>query len=44
MAEEGRKTTLPRGFTESIKKHTEDNKAHRKQTFGRRCYFLKRGK
>ena len=30
MAEEGRKTILHRGFTESIKKHTEDNKAHRK--------------
>jgi len=31
MAEEGSKTTLTaQGFTESIKKHTEDNKAHRK--------------
>jgi len=30
MAEEGSKTTQHNGFTESIKKHTEDNKAHRK--------------
>jgi len=30
MPEEGSKTILHREFTESIKKHTEDNKAHRK--------------
>jgi len=30
MVEKGSKTILHRGFTESIKKHTEDNKAHRK--------------
>jgi len=40
MAEERSKTTLHRGFIESIKKHTEDNKAHRKQTFGRRWLFI----
>ena len=46
MAEERSKTTLHRGFIESIKKHTEDNKAHRKcrQHLEGDGYSLKRGK
>ena len=46
MAEKGSKTILHRGFTESIKKkHTEDNKAHRKQTHMEgNGHSLKRGK
>jgi len=45
MAEEGSKTTLHRGFTESIKKHTEDNEAHRKYRHSEGDgYSLKRGK
>jgi len=46
IAEKGSKTILHRGFTESIKKHTEDNyKAHRKQRhLERDGYSLKRGK
>ena len=45
MAEEGSKTTLHRGFTESIKKHTEDNEAHRKHRHSEGDgYSLKRGK
>jgi len=45
MAEEGSKATLHRGFTESIKKHTEDNKAHRKHRHSESDgYLLKRGK
>jgi len=45
MAEEGSKTILNRGFTESIKKHTEDNKAHRKHRHWEgNSYSLKRGK
>jgi len=40
MAEKESKTILHRGFTESIKKHTEDTKAHRKQTFRRRCLYI----
>jgi len=41
-----RKTILHRGFTESIKrKHTEDNKAHRKHRHSEGDgYSLKRGK
>jgi len=45
MAEEGSKTILYRGFTESIKTHTEDNKAHRKHRHSQDDgYSLKRGK
>jgi len=45
MAEERSKTTLHRGFIESIKKHTEDNKAHRKHRhLEGDGYSLKRGK
>ena len=45
MTEEGSKTTLHRGFTESIKKHTEDNEAHRKYRHSEGDgYSLKRGK
>jgi len=45
MAEEGSKTTLHRGFTESIKKHTEDSKAHRKHRHSEGDFYsLKRGK
>jgi len=45
MAEEGSKTILHRGFTESIKKHTKDNKAHRKHRHSEgNGYSLKRGK
>jgi len=46
MAEEGSKTILhSRGFTESIKKHTEDNEAHRKHRHSEGDgYSLKRGK
>jgi len=45
MAEEGSKTILHRGFTKSIKKHTEDNKAHRKYRHSEGdCYSLKKGK
>jgi len=45
MAEEGSKTILHRVFTESIKKHTEDNKAHRKYRHSEGDgYSLKRGK
>jgi len=44
MAEEGSKTILHR-FTESIKKHAEDNKAHRKHRHSEGDgYSLKRGK
>ena len=47
MAEKGSKTTLHRGFTESVrkKKHTKDNKAHRKHRHSEgNGYALKRGK
>ena len=45
MAEERSKTILHREFTESIKKHTEDNKAHRKHRHSEGGgYSLKRGK
>jgi len=46
MAEKGSKTILHRGFTESIRrKHTEDNKAHRKHRHSEGDgYALKRGK
>jgi len=47
MAEKGSKTILRRGFTESVrkKKHTEDNKAHRKHRHSEgNGYALKRGK
>jgi len=45
IAEEGNKTILHRGFTESIKKHAEDNKAHRKHRHSEGDgYSLKRGK
>jgi len=45
MAEKESKTILHRGFTESIKKHTEDTKAHRKHRHSEGdAYTLKRGK
>jgi len=45
MAEEGSKTILHREFTDSMKKHTEDNKAHRKhRNLEDDGYSLKRGK
>ena len=46
MAEEGSKTILlHRGFTESIKKHAEGNKAQRKHRHSEGDgYSLKRGK
>jgi len=45
IAEEGSKTILHRGVTESVKKHTEDNKTHRKHRHSEGdCYSLKRGK
>jgi len=46
MADEGSKTILilHRGFTESIKKHTEDTKAHIKHKHSEGDgYSLKRG-
>ena len=45
MAEKESKTILHRGFTEIIKKHAEDNKAHRKHRHSEGDgYTLKRGK
>jgi len=45
MVEKGSKTTLHRGFTENIKKHTEDSKAHGKHRhLEGDGYSLKRGK
>jgi len=42
MVEEGSKTILlHRGFTESIKKHAEDNKAHKKRHSEGGGYSLK---
>jgi len=45
MVKKGSKTILHRGFKESIKKHTEDNKAHRRHRHSEgNGYSLKRGK
>jgi len=45
MAENGSKTILLRCFTESIKKHTEDIRAHRKHRHSEgNGYSLKKSK